>query len=279
MIATGMSTACAYPHGTEQAFALASRLGFDGIEVMVTRDRRTQDAEVLNALSKRYGMPVLSIHAPVLVFTQFVWGLDPVVKLERSAALAKTVGAPTVVVHPPFRWQRRYASDFTTAVREISNASGVDLAVENMFPLNVAGRRRTVYAPDWDPVTIDCDSVTLDFSHAALAGQNSLEIARRLGDRLRHLHLCDGSKSVYEGGVFDEHLPPGDGKQPVAEVLEYLAGRDWHGSIVAEVSPHGRSADERMERLMRTLRFARTALLAGRGTRLPAERLALGAVG
>lgn len=279
MIATGMSTACAYPHGAEQAFALASRLGFDGIEVMVTRDRLTQDAEVLNSLSKRYGMPVLSIHAPVLVFTQFVWGLDPVVKLERSAALAKAVGAPTVVVHPPFRWQRRYASDFTTAVREISNASGVDLAVENMFPLNVAGRRRTVYAPGWDPVTIDCDSATLDFSHAALAGQNSLEIARRLGDRLRHLHLCDGSKSVYEGGVFDEHLPPGDGEQPVAEVLEYLAGRDWHGSIVAEVSPHGRSDDERTERLMRTLRFARTALRVGRDARQTAEHAALGVVG
>ena len=127
MIAIGMSTACAYPHGSEQAFALASRLGFDGIEVMVTRDRRTQDADILTTLAQRYGMPVLSIHAPVLALTQFVWGLDPVVKLERSAGLAKAVGAPTVVVHPPFRWQRRYAADFTVVVREISDASGVDL--------------------------------------------------------------------------------------------------------------------------------------------------------
>lgn len=279
MIAIGMSTACAYPHGTEQAFALAARLGFDGIEVMVTRDRRTQDGDVLNTYSERYGMPVLSIHAPVLVFTQFVWGLDPVVKLERSAQLAQAVGAPTVVVHPPFRWQGRYATHFTTIVREISNRTGVDLAVENMFPLNVAGRRRVVYSPGWDPVTIDCDSATLDFSHAALAGQNSAEIARRLGDRLRHLHLCDGSKSVYEGGVFDEHLPPGDGRQPVSEVLEYLAHRDWHGSVVAEVASHGRTDEERADRLARTVWFARAALHSGRTRRREVEPTALGTLG
>ena len=277
MIATGMSTACAYPHDTEHAFALASRLGFDGIEVMVTRDRRTQNAETLNSLSERYGLPVLSIHAPVLVFTQLVWGLDPIVKLERSAELATAVGAPTVVVHPPFRWQARYAAQFTEAVREIGNLSGVDLAVENMFPLNVAGRRREVYAPGWDPVTIDCDSATLDFSHAALAGQNSSEMARRLGERLRHLHLCDGSKSVYEGGVFDEHLPPGDGAQPVAEVLAYLAAQDWHGSVIAEISSHGRTDAEREERLTRTLRFARAAL--GVGTHRAVSRSALDMVG
>ena len=263
MIAIGMSTSCVFPHGTEAAFATASQLGFDGVEIMVTRDRRTQDARTLRALSARYGVRILSVHAPVLLFTQFVWGGDPVRKLERSAALAQEVGAPTVVVHPPFRWQGAYADDFTAVVRELGDRTGVELAVENMFPWNVAGRRRAMYSPGWDPVTIDCDAATLDFSHAALAGRDSLELATRLDDRLRHVHLCDGTTSVFEGGVFDEHLVPGDGKQPVAEVLGMLAARDWHGSIVAEVASHGRSESERQERLTRTLAFARGAVAGG----------------
>ncbi|NNC11069.1 sugar phosphate isomerase/epimerase [Planctomonas sp. JC2975] len=260
MIAIGMSTSCVYPHGTRAAFETAARLGYDGVEIMVTRDAGTRDARTLRALSARYSMPILSVHAPVLFFTQLVWGLDPVRKLVRSARLAQEVGAPTVVVHPPFRWQGDYARSFTTVIRDLADATGVDLAVENMFPWNVGGRRRAVYSPGWDPVSIDCDSATLDFSHAALAGRDGLELARRLDDRLRHVHLCDGTTSVFDGGVFDEHLVPGDGTQPVGAVLRMLAERDWHGAIVAEVASHGRSDRERAERLARTLAFARACV-------------------
>ncbi|QDZ14227.1 sugar phosphate isomerase/epimerase family protein [Humibacter ginsenosidimutans] len=262
MIAIGMSTSCVYPHSVESAFATAAHLGFDGIEVMVSRDPGTQDAAALLALSARHRLPVLSVHAPVLFFTQLVWGLDPLHKLERAALLARDVGAPTVVVHPPFHWQRRYARSFTTAIRSIADRTGIELAVENMFPWNIGGRRRAVYSPGWDPLTIDCDAATLDFSHAALAGRDSLELALRLGERLRHVHLCDGSRSVYEGGVLDEHLVPGDGRQPVAGVLRLLVRRGWKGSVVAEVASHGRSRAERDERLARTLSFARETLAA-----------------
>ena len=60
-----------------------------------------------------------------------------------------------------------------------------------------------------------------------------------MGDRLRHIHLCDGTASVDEGNMFDEHLVPGHGNQPVAETL-HLARRepDWDGKVVAEVNLH-----------------------------------------
>ena len=56
-------------------------------------------------------MPVLAIHAPCLLLTQRVWSTDPWTKLLRAQAAAERVGAPTVVVHPPFRWQREYARE------------------------------------------------------------------------------------------------------------------------------------------------------------------------
>ena len=69
MIRLGMSTSCVYPLSPEHAFRLARQAGFDGVEVMVTDDPVTQDAHALNALSARFGMPVLSVHAPVLLLT------------------------------------------------------------------------------------------------------------------------------------------------------------------------------------------------------------------
>ncbi len=258
MIRIGMSTTCVYPLEPEQAFRIAKDAGFDGVEIMVSQEATTQDPVALNEMSERYGLPILSIHAPVLLLTHFVWGRDPRVKLARTAELAKAVGAGSVVVHPPFRWQASYALEFLSIVRTLSEEHGVEIAVENMFPWRAAGRNMKAYAPGWDPRQMDCDAVTLDFSHAALSGTDSMQLATDLGERLRHVHLCDGSGAIGEGQIFDEHLLPGKGREPVAEVLRMLADRGWDGSIVAEVNTRkAKTEAERLEMLRETVAFAR----------------------
>ena len=92
-----------------------------------------------------------------------------------------------------------------------------------------------VYSPGHDPSTFDVDAATLDLSHAAVAGRDALDLALALGPRLRHVHLCDGVLSTRPGGLVDQHLVPGTGTQPVAEVLAHLARSGWSGSVVAEV--------------------------------------------
>lgn len=257
MIRVGMSTSCVFPLPLEEAFRLTRTAGYDGVEIMVTANRATQDAATLRSLSHTYGIPILSIHAPVLLATQLVWGLDPRRKLEKSAELARAVGAPTVVVHPPFRFQPKWSREFETAVGEIAEQYGVEVAVENMFSWTIRGTSVRAYAPSPYPNELAVDSMTLDFSHAALAGRDSLEFAHAMGSRLRHIHLCDG----LGGTLFDEHLIPGRGSQPVAEVLKLLSTTGWSGSIVAEVSTHrARSTEERLAILGETLAFARAAL-------------------
>ena len=261
MIRVGMSTTCVYPQPPEHAFRLAHLAGYDGVEVMVTNDVATQDPEGLLKLVDKYQIPVLSIHAPVLLLTHFVWGRDPQIKLEKSAELARAVGAESVVVHPPFRWQASYARDFERIVRQTANTYGVEICVENMFPWKVGGRSLKAYAPSSDPTSMDVDSMTLDFSHASLAGRDSLELAISMGDKLRHVHLCDGSGSLDEGKIFDEHLLPGRGSEPVAEVLQHLVAEGWSGSVVAEINTRkAKTEQERLELLKETVDFARDKL-------------------
>lgn len=269
MISVGMSTSCAYPLGLESAFHLAAEVGFDGVEVMVTNDPATHRVDRLLELSRSTDQPILSVHAPVLLLTHFVWGRDPRVKLERSAELAVALGAPTVVAHPPFRWQGAYADRFLDIVRSVSDVHGVTIAVENMFPWKIAGRSMKMYAPGWDPSLMDCDAATLDFSHASLSGRDSLELARALDSRLRHVHLCDGSRASDDGGIFDEHLVPGRGAEPVDAVLNELAARGWSGSIIAEINTRKAGSHEvRVEMMRETLDYARRALVVPREQRL-----------
>src|SRR6059058_3145298 len=148
----GLSTASVYPEGTAVAFELAAKLGYDGVEVMVWTDPTSQDPYALLRLSQHYQVPILAIHAPCLIVTQRVWSSDPWVKLQKAQFAAELLGAQTVVVHPPFRWQRDYSRRFRTGIEALSQETGVRFAVENMFPLRVRGREVSAYLPDWDVV-------------------------------------------------------------------------------------------------------------------------------
>ena len=55
-----------------------------------------------------YGLTIGAIHAPSLLLTRKVWGTDPVGKIYRSIEVAEEAEIPLVVMHPPYRWQRRY---------------------------------------------------------------------------------------------------------------------------------------------------------------------------
>ncbi|MDQ2796613.1 MAG: sugar phosphate isomerase/epimerase [Actinomycetota bacterium] len=255
----GLSTASVYPESTAVAFELAAKLGYDGVEVMVWTDPISQDAYALQRLSQHYGVAILAIHAPCLIITQRVWTTDPWTKLQKAQFAAELLGAETVVVHPPFRWQRDYARGFRAGIKRMAGETDVRFAVENMFPLRVRGREVSAYQPSWD-VSADepYRDFTLDLSHTAVSKSDALGMLASMGKRLTHLHIADGT-----GLPKDEHLVPGRGTQPCADVLERLAARDFDGHVIVEINT--RRALDRAEReadLAEALAFCRLHLVS-----------------
>ncbi len=260
-IPIGLSTASVFPENLAAAFALAGETGYDGIEVLVQGDPSTQSADALNYLIDTHQLPVLSIHSPCLLITASVWSTDPLVKLSRSVELAERVGAQVVVTHPPFVWQRSAAANFDAAVMELQSRTDVVIAVENMFPISVAGRRINSFRPHWDPSGADHAHFTLDLSHTASSDSDALEMLQRMGNRLDHVHLTDGS-----GAARDEHLVPGRGTQPGAQVLQSLVARPadgpdaFAGAVILEISTRSVGDEQRRVDLADSLAFARTHL-------------------
>jgi hypothetical protein len=72
-----------------------------------------------------------------------------------------------------------------------------------MFPLLATGVEVGMVLPALGPSRRGYPAVTLDVSHAALSGSDTLKMARLFGDRLRHLHLSDGIGTTNR----DEHRP------------------------------------------------------------------------
>jgi sugar phosphate isomerase/epimerase len=254
-----LSSSSVFPEPTAAAFEMAATVGYDGVEVMVWTDAVSQDAGALGGLSRHYGVPVLSVHAPCLLVTQRVWSPDPWERLAKAAELAGTLGASTVVVHPPFTWQRDYARGFRTGLDDLSaQYGGVRFAVENMYPVRMAGREFVPYAPGWNPTEAGYGAYTLDLSHCAAARVDSLAMADAMGAGLAHVHLGDGT-----GEGRDEHLVPGRGNQPCGALLASLASRQFTGSVAVEVSTRrATSRSAREADLREALTFARHHLAA-----------------
>ena len=252
-----LSTASVFPERTPDAFEAAARLGYDGVEVMVSADAVSQDVDVLRRLADYHGVPVLAVHAPCLLITQRVWGLEPWGKLIRAKDMAEKLGARVVVMHPPFRWQRDYARDFGPGLERMSEETDVVFAVENMYPLRAGGAEVAAYAPNWNPVLMDVPHVTLDLSHTAASGSDALAMAEELGSRLSHVHMADGTGVTNR----DEHLVPGRGAQPCAPLLEKLAADRYPGTVVLEVNTRRAiSREARLADLTESLEFTRKYL-------------------
>ena len=254
------STISVFAKPIDAAFGLIADAGFDGIEIMVTKDPDTRDARRIGELSEDHDLPVVAIHAPFLLMTRRVWGVDPIGKIDRALELARDVDAPLVVVHPPYRWQRGYRRWLDDRLPEM--ASQPVVAVENMFPVRVRGRLVGTFHAH--PSLEDLDGfprVVLDTSHATVAGLDPVDAVERLGDRLAHVHLSNNA-----GRGWDSHLPLDQGVLDIGGFLEALAARRFGGAVSLEIDlrPHMED-DEALRRIL------------VRDRRLCAERLGLAA--
>jgi sugar phosphate isomerase/epimerase len=89
--------------------------------------------------------------------------------------------------------------------------------------------------------------ICLDTGHAFLSGDLH-HVAHKLSGHLWMLHASDNR------GVYDDHLPPGDGALPWPALLRQLQEIGFEGGVVLEIAGDG-AVGETLERAVRGRRF------------------------
>ena len=221
------STAPYFLRTVREAFEVAADSGFDAVEVMVTRDRDTQDPDRLLELAEGFGLRIEAIHAPFLIVSKWVWGTNPVGKIQKAAALAEAVGATVVIAHPPYRWQAGYRAWLRAG--ELSRLQAdyptTTITMENMFPVGM-----DLHTACREEQLERFGAVTLDTSHAGVAGLDIVAVPERFGSRLRHVHLSNNT-----GRGRDSHARLQEGVLPIPAFLEQLTEHRFDGSISLEL--------------------------------------------
>lgn len=269
-----LSTGSLYTYGTARVFELAAETGFDGIEVLIDHRPDTWQADYLRRLLEMYGLPILALHSPFGYVPD--WEQGPVAYLERTVALAQSLGVPVVVQHLPFRmndmairwqgflngylrvffpWQRKdslYRLMTDGRLEALERSSGVTIAVENLPRRAVLGVSLPLYWFNTPDAIIRFKRLTFDTTHVGTWGWNLLDVYERIKANVAHVHL-----SNFDG---KEHRLPMDGRLPLAELLGRLARDRFGGAVSVECHPDAfKAQDEQACRkaLAQTLAFCR----------------------
>ena len=257
------STGPFFMFSLDETFELLADAGFDGAELMITQDRLTQDPHRMAAVARRYGLPVPAIHGPFLLATWLVYGTDPKAKLDRCVEFAETARIPTIVIHPPYRWQAAYGGWLVDRIVEVREQTGVTVAVENMFPVWMNGRRLP-FQNGIEPRELSrYPWITLDLSHLAVAGIDVLGAYDQLRDRVVHVHVSNNA-----GRGRDTHAGLDEGVLPIPAFLEELMTSGFPGAVTLEldVRPWAEDRTALLEFLRHNVDIARKYLADGART-------------
>lgn len=213
--------------GMAKVLELLSKIGYDGIDYGKTCHCYQFNKGIFAAkdnefekffkddydLIKSYGLEVLQVHAPFPTYPDNIAELDFMVSaIEKTFYAAQILGAPYVVMHGALRagWE---IDDDPAATKEVnlnivnkllpaSKATGVKLALENMPLKHVTTSSPEEIIDYIDSINDENFVACLDTGHANLSGVAVPEFARRLGSRLKVLHVHDNQSNR------DSHLTP-----------------------------------------------------------------------
>lgn len=275
------STASIHTYGTARTFEIASRAGFDGMELMIDYRPDTRDADYIRRLIDRYHLPVLAVHSPFLFYARG-WGKDNPTLIQRAVKMAETLGAEAVVLHLPEKvdyagveisvgsWTARkmlwlpgwkYRGFYRWMLGEfaaLQAATKVELCVENLPAHKVLGKKRNLYF--WNPSNMEnlaeitrFPALTMDTTHLGTWGLEPVEVYPHWNSHLRHVHL-----SNYDG---QEHRMPDEGMLHLDRLVRRLAQDGFNGTLAFELYPAvcgaGKPDAEVIERLGRCLQTCR----------------------
>ena len=219
------STGPLFARPLDWACGVLAEAGYDGAELMVTQDPTTQDAERVGPIAEREGTPIEVVHGPFLLLTRRVFGTDLISKARTSLALASALGARTMIVHPPFRWQRSFHRWLLEDGEQEAAAFGTRIGVENLYPVPVVGRPVRFHRYTEPDHLAPFPHVVLDTSHFGVSKVDINDAWQRLKRTAVHLHVSDN-----RGAGRDSHAPLGHGILPLASFL-HSVGEDTVGNL------------------------------------------------
>jgi len=264
-----LSTGTLYKKPPWIAAEIASRVGFDGVELVLGYGFQDSDGDKEIATTLKEA-PILSLHAPF--YRLRGWG-KPFESLQKTILLAERHSIPRVTFHPP-RWLDLEFGFYRSLnrIRNFQRSFGKEtlvITMENMpvthgffkiAPYFFSRPASLVAFAEMHNLLITMDATHLGTRERDFIGDVDLLLS---SGRVQNVHFSD-----YANGR--EHLFPGKGVLPLQQLLETLKSTGYNGIITLELLPGEIEGDFRqmVDRLSEALAFIQTGLSGEASSRL-----------
>jgi len=242
-----LSTACLYHLPLRTVFRCAAEAGYEGIELVLSPQVWVRGPRHVLSLSREVGLPILSVHQPLLHIGPS--GTAPQ-RMVVATRMALALECPCVVVHGT--WARSWAlPEAQRWLRILDDCQERLVGSETRLALENHG----LYGAEDGATVLDQLSefegfcrqrdldITFDTCHAGSYTMGLLAAYGAVRERLANVHLSDlkrspgGSPAPRWRSFFTHHRMPGEGDLPLAELLAQLASDGYCGPVSVEISP------------------------------------------
>jgi len=232
----GISTACLYPLSTEQSLETLLALRPACVEVFINAGSELEPdfLRELRARAGSAGARIVSVHPyisgmdPMFLFSGYTRRFDEGAELYRRFYQAACIlGADCVVFHGDHRLshlpRQEYFSRFER-LWEDAREQGVSLCQENV---ERCASHSVRFIAEMKKALPRVEYV-LDVKQAVRAKQSVFEMARAMGDKIKHVHISDHTAS-------ESCLPPGKGVFNIEKLLSAIRGNGFSGGVIVEL--------------------------------------------
>ena len=262
-----------YSLGREESFNALADIGYDGVDYSIPCAKLNPERDFFKAdvvtfekyflEDKRYaetsGLEIFQTHAPFPVYTEghpelFDRNIEAV---KKTVVATKILGCDLMVVHGAMpHWKSEYDKKefrdinyyYLEKILPVAEEYGVKIALENMPGVRFK-------KDEFEPVTSQPETIIeyidmmnspylvacLDTGHANCAGVSAGGFARKLGSRLKALHIHDNFAKI------DAHTLPYTGTVNWEDFAESLKEIDYKGALSLEWRVGGFPEDYMLE--------------------------------
>lgn len=206
-------------YGLNRIFEFAKKAGYDGIEISVDKNNYdTQNAEYIKKLSDEYGLPIVSLHAPVNGSQKSV---------EHVIEMATYLKCPVVVVTPPKLFDFKSANWLKKEIASLRKKKKIQIAL-----VNAPGETFLGFLPARAMNNITdlkkFGMVVLDTSSTVSKKWDLIRIYEHLSKLVVHVHFSNVRHHK-------EYSLPNEGVLPLESFLKKLKSHSYKGAISIRV--------------------------------------------
>ncbi len=230
----GISSACFYPDYTENAVKFLSENKIPNIEIFFNSPSEL-DLDYLKRLRENLGEtkvvsvhPFTSIYEPYLFFSEYERRFYDGIRLYDSYFRAcEVLGAEYVILHGALKGVNITKEEYFKRFEKIDMAfreRGVRLLQENVAPYKSATSEFISHMKEYLPDV----GFVLDTKQCVRANEDILNMARIMGENIKHIHISDHNKN-------SDCLIPSFGEYDFKPLFGLLEGIKYDGAILVEV--------------------------------------------